>query len=140
MKRKCRYCHKWYDGDSKHECHESISQKKVNNRLKQRQYYAENKDDPAYKAIHSKQWRDFRKMIIIADGGFCQRCFIKYHRMTLDNLEVHHIIPRTTNPEMAYDENNVITVCKTCNLELGLNGIDFDWDPNKRKINHDITL
>lgn len=58
----------------------------------------------------------------------CQRCYIKYGIINGDELQVHHIKPRITHPELMYDEDNVITLCKSCNVQLGLNGIDFDWE------------
>ena len=138
--RKCKYCGKWYDRDTAHNCIIKQDKEKVNNKLKQRVYYANNKDTPAYKAIHSRKWREFRKKVIIADGGYCQRCFAKKGIYNGEDLEVHHIVPRATHPELAYDEDNVITLCKTCNLELGLNGIDFDWSPDQRHIDNEIHL
>lgn len=137
---KCKYCRKWYNENVPHNCIIQQQEQKVNNRLKQRKYYAENKDSESYKAIHSLRWRRFRKQVIIADGGFCQRCFAKKGIYNFNDLEVHHIIPRATAPELAYDEDNVITLCKTCNLELGLNGIDFEWSPANRHINNEIHL
>lgn len=139
-RRKCKYCGKWYDTSTDHNCIISQEKKKVNNRIKQRQYYEDNKDTAAYKAIHSKKWRDFRKKVIIADHGMCQRCLIKFGRLNSYNLEVHHIAPRALAPELAFEEDNVVTLCKTCNLELGLNGIDFDWSPDNRKVVKDIVL
>ena len=76
----------------------------------------------------SRRWRSFRKTIIHRDGNLCQRCFRKYNIINGDSLEVHHIKPRIDYPELMYDELNVVTLCKTCNLQLGTNGIDFEWE------------
>ena len=42
----------------------------------------------------------------------CQKCH------TAENLEAHHIIPKALMPEHAYDDNNGITLCKPCHIEL----------------------
>jgi 5-methylcytosine-specific restriction endonuclease McrA len=48
--------------------------------------------------------------------------------MTFDNLQAHHIKSWRDFPELAYDEANLITVCRNCNLDLGNdNKLDFEW-------------
>lgn len=125
MMKICKYCHKFYDQDSSeiHECEQLIAIRK------QRERNHRENAGLARKAINNKRWRLFRKRIILRDGGYCQRCYIKTGKYVFSNLEVHHIIPRTTNPELAFDESNVITLCRDCNLEMGLDGIDFEWQP-----------
>lgn len=127
MMRICRFCGQKYDFDSEveHECEQMIAYKK-----QQEKKHRDNLGE-ARKVINNSRWRAFRKRIILRDGGYCQRCYIKFHRYVFDDLEVHHIIPRVENPEMAFEESNVITLCRACNLEMGLDGIDFEWTPNK---------
>lgn len=67
-----------------------------------------------------------RKMVIQEDGGVCQRCFIKFEIINSTELQVHHIKPRIEFPELMYERSNLITICKTCNLQLGLKELDFD--------------
>ncbi|HDR7585519.1 hypothetical protein BW899_06695 [Bacillus mycoides] len=83
------------------------------------------KDDDFYT---KKPWRNLREQIIERDGGYCQRCLHKYGIINSANLEVHHIKPRSKYPELQYEISNLVTVCKTCNLQLGTNGVD--WDRN----------
>ena len=61
---------------------------------------------------------------------------------TIDNLEVHHIKSRIEFPELVYDIDNMVTVCHTCNLALGLKGLDFKWDPSMRfrEVDEEIRL
>lgn len=93
----------------------------------QKKYYKENKED--IKLIKNAKWSKLRKLIIKRDGGYCQRCFIKYKMFETDNLQVHHIKPRVDHPELVYDDKNLITVCRQCNLELGTTGVlDFGYD------------
>ncbi|MFT7830047.1 HNH endonuclease [Priestia megaterium] len=73
-------------------------------------------------------FRKLRKLIIKRDGAHCQRCRIKYNWMVFDNLEAHHIKSWRDYPELGYDESNLITVCKKCNLELG-NSNKLDFEP-----------
>lgn len=123
---------RWYDVDIINDHLEKDENKLRDNRNKQKIYRQEKKDSDGYKQLHSRKWRKFRKDIIRLDNGFCQRCLYKYGIYNHNNLEVHHIKPREEFPELVFDEDNVITLCKTCNLELGLNGIDFDWKPSNR--------
>lgn len=133
MKKKCKYCNLYYDINLPHECRAKEIKSKQNYIKKQEQYLEANKDTDAYKLLHSTKWVKFRREIIDLDGGFCQRCLIKFNTYTYDNLEVHHIKPRNEYPELIFDQDNVVTLCKECNVALGLNGIDFDWKPEDRK-------
>ena len=132
VQRKCSYCHKWYNSEEEHNCPEKIAYTQKHNRNKQRIYVEENKNTEGYKLLHSRDRQKFRKRIISADHGYCQRCKIKFNRYMYDNLEVHHIIPRVDRPDLVFEVNNVVTLCKTCNDTMGLNGIDFNWNPNIR--------
>lgn len=123
MKKKCPYCHKYYDSNENHMC-----PKKLAHQRKQEKQHREATFE-ANAVLHKAKWPRFRRRIITRDGGYCQRCWIKYHRYTFDQLEVHHIKPRIKYPELAFDPDNCVTLCKSCNDELGLDGIDFDWQP-----------
>lgn len=105
-------------------CSCKLIRKKQRNEY-QKEYYKKNKE--SLKELTSKRWRDLRKSIILRDGGYCQRCFIKFGVINDKSLQVHHIKPRVEYPELMYDEDNLICLCKTCNLQLGVKGIlDFD--------------
>lgn len=139
MKKRCKYCNKSYDITEDHMCEEKYqhmvkNQKALENKYKrERQRLYARSDDEGYKALHSSYWVKFRLHIIHADDGMCQRCYIKFHRYTFENLEVHHIKPRKDYPELAFDESNVVTLCRSCNATLGLSGLDFQWSPEDRK-------
>jgi len=53
--------------------------------------------------------------------------------MNFDDLQAHHIKSWRDFPGLAYDELNLITVCRHCNLDLGnTNVLDFSWEiPDK---------
>lgn len=77
----------------------------------------------------SYKWRKFRERIIKRDQEICIRCMITHNYIEKNNLEVHHIKPRSQYPELAFDETNVITLCKSCNTHLGTKGeLDFKWN------------
>ncbi|MED3950322.1 HNH endonuclease [Priestia aryabhattai] len=107
----------------------------------QRKQYAKDyakRNPEKIKIIRSGKWRTFRKRIIQRDGGHCQRCLIKYNLITTSNLEVHHIKPRDKYPELTYEEENCITLCQTCNLQLGTQeALDF---PFKAETTDDFVL
>lgn len=117
---------------------ETCSCKKNQNRNEyQKQYYEKNKE--VLKPLSSGRWKKLRSLIIKRDQGVCQRCLIKYGIINSNNLQVHHIKPRIEYPELMFEESNLITLCKTCNLQLGtsekldfkpsieLDAYDFDY-------------
>ena len=124
-KKICKYCQKLVDEN--HVCHKKSN--KQYNKYK-RDYYKKNKEIVA--PIMSYKWKKFRKFILERDDQMCQRCYAKYGIINSDELQAHHIKSRINYPELMYDENNVITVCKTCNLQLGTSDkLDFEWQNDK---------
>lgn len=122
-KKICRYCNKVVEDN--HIC--SKNEKKQQYNKYKREYYQNNKE--MILELTSAKWRRFRKIIISRDNHMCQRCLLKYGLINGENLEVHHIKPRVEYPELMYEEKNVITLCKTCNLQLGTTpSLDFDWE------------
>lgn len=103
----------------------------------QRKYYEKNKE--ALRPLSTKRWRDLRKVIINRDGGYCQRCFIKYDIIETKNLQVHHIKPRIEYPELMFEETNLICICKTCNLQLGVDE-ELDFKPNEKIFDVDFDF
>ena len=126
----CKYCNKIVYQEN-HECPMKAKEQQKYNASK-REYYRKNKE--TLKPIMSKRWQKFRLHIIERDRRKCMRCYIKYGIINGENLQVHHIKPRIHFPEKIFDEDNVITVCKTCNIQLGLEGIDFEWEPPENEI------
>lgn len=103
-----------------------VCKEKKNRNKYQRNYYEKNKE--LLKPLSSTRWRKLRSLIIKRDNGHCQRCLSKFKIITSSNLQVHHIKPRIDFPELMFEESNLITVCKTCNLNLGVSG-ELDFEP-----------
>lgn len=115
----CNSCGKKYKDGTKCSC-----QVKHNNEYS-KSYYETNKERK--KLLNSKRWRDLRERVIKRDGGMCNRCWSSLGIIENNNLQVHHIKPRSEYPELMFETDNLITVCKTCNLTLGVSG-KIDWE------------
>lgn len=121
----CPHCRKIIKENSGHTC-KGTEKKRLAYNKKKREYYHKNKE--TQKPLMTRKWRKFRLIIIDRDNNMCQRCYLKYGIINGEELQVHHIKPRIHFPELMFDEENVVTLCKTCNVQLGLNGIDFTWE------------
>lgn len=132
-KKICDKCGKLIDWNSTCSCKKD----NTNQNEYKKQYYKKNKE--VIKPITNARWRKLRSLIIKRDGGCCQRCLIKYGMINSENLQVHHIKPRTNYPELVYEESNLITLCKLCNLQLGTNE-ELDFGPRKDLSNKDFDF
>lgn len=104
-----------------------MKKKKEKYNATKRDYYRKNKE--TLKPLMSKRWSEFRLHIIARDNKMCKRCQIKYGIINSEKLQVHHIKSRIHYPELMYDEDNVITLCQTCNVQLGTSDkLDFEWE------------
>jgi 5-methylcytosine-specific restriction endonuclease McrA len=130
MKTLCANCRKFMPIGTVCECQKA--------RQKQSSKEYGKKHAEKFKMLKNKRWHVLRKQIIKRDGGHCQRCLINYNLITTSNLEVHHIKPRDKYPELTYEETNCVTLCKTCNLQLGTQEtLDF---PFETEIKNDFVL
>ncbi|MFU7590097.1 HNH endonuclease [Priestia sp. RMT2NF4] len=83
----------------------------------------------------TRRFQKLRKSIIIRDEYHCQRCKAVYGQLIMGDLECHHIKSFRDYPELAYDEANLITVCRRCNLDLGnSNKLNFNWIASELKV------
>lgn len=65
--------------------------------------------NPFYK---SKAWERKRAAILRRDGYMCQRC--KRYGRQREAQTVHHIKHYDEYPELALDNNNLISLCNEC--------------------------
>jgi len=119
----CPHCNNLYD-EREVSCQ---CQKDLRNEYSKK-YYEDNKE--MKKMFNSSRWKKLREIIIRRDGYMCNRCFVQLGIVVNDDLQVHHIIPRIDRPDLMFDENNLVAVCKTCNLQLGTKG-ELDWEYRK---------
>lgn len=60
----------------------------------------------------SVKWKKFRASILRRDGYRCKIC-ARYGRM-VPATEVHHIKHTDEYPELVYDPQNLVSLCKSC--------------------------
>lgn len=71
----------------------------------------------ADKYTKTATWQSLRKEIIIRDKGCCVLCF-KRGRIEYRKLQVHHIVKRVDDITLAYERDNLVTLCRTCHEEV----------------------
>jgi 5-methylcytosine-specific restriction endonuclease McrA len=90
--------------------------------------------------LMSYEWRCARMIALKRHGAKCQCCGAT--TATGAVLNVDHIKPRRTHPELALDQNNLQVLCAACNHGKG-NWDDTDWrrsEPAKREGPSDRAL
>ncbi len=82
------------------------------------------------KFLDSYEWANLRMMALKKYGGTCMCC--GQSRLDGITLNVDHIKPRLTHPELALDINNLQILCSMCNKGKG-NWDETDWRLNSEK-------
>lgn len=75
----------------------------------------------------SYKWGNKSKEIRLRDKYLCQYCLNKDQKISIDNIEVHHIEPLSTNYALRLDNNNLISLCAPCHKLADNNKIDKDY-------------
>lgn len=136
MLKVCGHCGRKHDINKDCECKQQRDGEYRKHKAEyQRKYEEENPE--VVKPLKTARWRRFRNRIISRDGGHCQRCFIKYGIVNSNNLHVHHIQARIKRPDLIFEPTNTITLCASCNYELGTG--DLDFEPNDDLLNDDMS-
>ncbi len=65
--------------------------------------------------LRSVEWRNIRQKVIDKYGGKCMCCGLVPDR----GINVDHIKPRRYYPHLAFDLDNLQTLCSTCNKRKG---------------------
>ncbi len=77
-------------------------------------------------------WQRCRRAFLKKVGKKCVMCSSK------KKVEVHHIIPRNTRPDLAVDHRNLIALCgggkKGCHLKHGHMGSYMNYNAGIKKI------
>ena len=68
---------------------------------------------------NTNAWKKKSRHIRERDNYMCQAClngigFLEGRRITMNNLQVHHIIPLKEDRNRAFDSDNLITLCEQC--------------------------
>ncbi|PTH16537.1 hypothetical protein BU607_08410 [Staphylococcus auricularis] len=76
-------------------------------------------DKATMRFYKSKQWRDVREQVLKRDNYECQACKRQGKVTTIDrskhkSLDVDHILELESHPELAYDMDNLETLCVSC--------------------------
>lgn len=58
-------------------------------------------------------YNKWRKAVYKRDNYTCQECFFVSYEKSKE-LDAHHIIPHRLNPDLIFEVNNGITLCKDC--------------------------
>ena len=66
----------------------------------------------AHKVLTNSRYLRIRKQILERDNNKCVVC------QSNIKLEVHHIIEKKKNIFLAFDQNNLITLCKKCHISI----------------------
>ena len=56
-------------------------------------------------------WKKVKKLANDRDGNMCVLCFLE-GAFNVEELETHHIVPINDDPELAYELENLVTVCR----------------------------
>lgn len=68
----------------------------------------------------------WRKRVRARDGNLCQICG------SVERIEVHHILPYATHPDVRWDDANGVTLCKACHT--GIRGKELEYVEEFRSI------
>ena len=78
-------------------------------------YYKSRKDKEYQAVYNSPRWKKLRARIVARANGLCEVCIgtgkISYYD------DVHHKIPIKEDISKAYDEDNLICLCRSCHIE-----------------------
>ena len=67
------------------------------------------------KIYNSKKWADVRLKVLLRDDYLCVEC--KKKGIETKSVEVHHVIPLTVAPHLAYEESNLESICHSCHMK-----------------------
>ena len=95
MKVACKYCGRIHD--KRNECGRAPVYRKF--------------DSEANSLRNKGNWKMVKRLANERDGYLCVLC-LKEGRINTDELETHHIVPIKTDPERAFELENLVTLCR----------------------------
>lgn len=115
-KKICNKCRTFYTTDRCPNCHKQDN--------KQYTKYLRAKD--RNKIYNCKRWKDLREVALVRDNLMCVHC--KDKAIDTKATEVHHIIYLEDDISLAYDLDNLVSLCSSCHQKVHAN----DKDRHKR--------
>lgn len=70
----------------------------------------------AWSQVDRTKWRKVRRLVLQRDGYDCQ---LRLPGCTVHADEVDHVVPLSTDPDLAYDPSNLRAACRWCNRSRG---------------------
>ncbi len=64
----------------------------------------------------SRRWKKKRIKILRRDGFLCQEC--KRYGKRVEAVTVHHIKHASEYPELAYKDDNLVSLCSACHNRM----------------------
>lgn len=61
-----------------------------------------------------KELQRKKRYLYVKNGGCCDVCG---KRLPLDGLELHHVVPLSENPRLAFSTKNLMLLCHGCHLQ-----------------------
>lgn len=68
------------------------------------------------KIYNSKEWKEVREKVLIRDGMMCKIC--EKNKISTLADEVHHIKYLEDRPDLAFELDNLISVCRACHMGI----------------------
>lgn len=68
----------------------------------------------------SADWKELVRIVRARDGCNCRKCGKAKWGI---NLHLHHIKPWATYPDLRFDPDNIITLCRDCHIEAHRKGV-----------------
>ena len=95
MKRACPYCGRIHD--RRNACGRAPAYRKG--------------DTEANRLRGKRAWRKVKQLANDRDGHMCELCLAE-GVISMEGLETHHIVPIAEASELAYDVDNLVTLCR----------------------------
>lgn len=90
-------------------------------------YDTRRKDDPrlsqSARIRNSRRWKRVRA-IVIASSPLCADPFGEHESQTVRAIDVHHIKPLASHPELAFALDNLMPLCRACHRRAETHAAD----------------
>lgn len=112
MLKSCSTCGKVHDFNAT--CPKRIAYERQRQAQYDRSQYQYARDSRADKFRNTQAWQRKRQEVRERDLNVCRCCFLLHHRITTEDLSVHHIVPLEQAYGKRLQSSNLITLCREC--------------------------